>query len=109
MTFLGTASSSLRQGDRLLPTVGLKIADDDIDATAPELVGFRQHLVGLADACGVAEKHPQPAASSGVAGPRAPRSLSHWGNTRTSMPSASRISRSSGVPPRRPRQVRRRL
>jgi hypothetical protein len=31
------------------------------------------------------------------------------GNTRTSMPSASRTSRSSGVPPRRARQPRRRL
>ena len=52
----------------------------------------RQHLVGLADAGGVAEKDLQPSAR-GVQSSRR-----QCGKTRTSMPSASRISRSSRLP-----------
>src|SRR5215475_13542034 len=79
----------------------LEIADHDVDATPLELVRLGQHLVRLADAGRVAEKDLQMAPG--------PRRLVHCGNTRTSIPSASRIKRSSGVPPRRERQFRRRL
>ncbi len=36
--------------------VGLEVADDDIDAFVLQLLGLRQHLIGLADARRVAEK-----------------------------------------------------
>ena len=53
---------SFAQRDRFLPAVRLEVADDDVDATALQLVGLRQHLVGLADTRGVAEEDLQPAA-----------------------------------------------
>ena len=81
----------------------LEIADDDVDALTLQLVRFGQHLVGLADAGGIAEEHLETTpARCGIG-------HGQCGKTRTSMPSASRIRRSSGVPSRRVRQVRRRL
>ena len=72
------------QRDRFLAPVRLEVADDDVDAAPLQLAGFGQHLVGLADAGGVAEEHLQASACAPF--------VAHCGKTRTSMPSAWRIS-----------------
>ena len=97
----GNGFQAFAQRDRLPPSVRLEVADDDVNAALFELVGFRQHLVGLADTRRIAQKDFEPTARR--------RWVRHCGKTRTSMPSASRIRRSSGVPPSRFRQPRRRL
>src|SRR5262249_4530231 len=88
--------------DRLLAAVRLEVADDDIDAAALELARLHEHLIGLADARRVAEEHLEVTAAAGTR-------LRNCGKPRTPMPSAPPISRSSGVPPSRFRQLRRRL
>src|SRR5262249_44152082 len=82
--------------------VRLEIRDHDVDAALLQLVRLRQHLVRLADAGGVAEKDLQAAARGSIRHVR-------WGKTRTSMPSAPSINRSSGLPRSQARQSRRRL
>src|SRR5262249_4042557 len=87
--------------DRLFAAVRLEVADDDVDALPLQLARLGEHLVGLADAGGVAEEDLEAAARA--------RRVGHCGKTRTSIPSALPIRRSSGVPPSRLRQLRRRL
>src|SRR5690348_4809755 len=81
---------AVRQRHGVLPAVRLEVTDDDIDPAALELLRFDEHLIGLAHARGIAQKHLQ----ASTRGPR--RGYVHCGNTRTSIPSASRISWSSG-------------
>src|SRR5262249_15833249 len=85
---------ALAERNGLLPAGRLEVADADVQSGLVHLTGLAQHLIGLADTRGVPEKDLEPAAAS----------VGHCGNTRTSIPSASRMSRSSGVPPRRSRQ-----
>src|SRR5262245_26747207 len=96
----------LEAGDerhRLLAAVRLEIGDDDVEALLAERPGLGQHLVGLANAGGIAEKDLQATAPCGIAGHE------RCGKTRTSIPSAPSIKRSSGLPRQRASQSRRRL
>ena len=69
----GNGFQILAERDRFLAAVRLEVADDDVDAAPFQLVGFRQHLVGLADARGVAQEHLEPAAFPRLVGGRSLR------------------------------------
>src|ERR1700688_1068873 len=47
--------------DRILPSMGLEVTNDNVLARALELLGFFQHAVRLTDACRVAKKYFQQA------------------------------------------------
>ncbi len=47
---------TLRLRDRILAAVRLEITDHDVDALALELLRLFQHLIGFADAGGVAQE-----------------------------------------------------
>ena len=49
-------------GDRVLPSVRLEVADDDVASLRPELLRLLEHPEGLPDARGVPQEHFQPAA-----------------------------------------------
>ena len=80
-------------GDGVLAPVRLEVSDRHIVPVALQLLRLFEHLVGLADAGRVSRAEcaacPVAGAGSLISGPL-------FGNTRTSMPSASRISRSTG-------------
>ena len=82
--------------DRILAAVRLEVADHDVDALRPQLLRLGQHLVSLADAGRVAQKYFEFAARAHQSHYQAA-----WrrgcGNIRTSIPSASLISRSTGL------------
>ena len=69
--------------DRVLPPVTFEITDHDVYAVGLELLSFLQHAVGLAGAGRVSKKDFEFATHR------------YWGKTRTSMPAANSISRST--------------
>ena len=89
-------------GDRVLPSVRLEVAHDDVASLRPELLRLLEHPEGLPDTRGVPQEHLEPAAPRMSC--RAPEVPHSRGNTRTSMPSASRIRRSTRFALRRASQ-----
>ena len=73
----GNGLQTLAERDRLLAPVRLEVADHDVDAAPLQLVGFGQHLVGLADASGVAQEHLEPAPFPWLARGRSLRKHAH--------------------------------
>src|SRR5262249_52300642 len=92
---------TLGERDGFRASVRLEVTDDDVNAETFQIVRLAQHLIGLSHPGGVPQEDFEPAARG--------LPVRHCGKTRTSIPSASRMRRSSGVPPRRFRQPRRRL
>lgn len=73
----------------------LKITDYDVAALPLEFLGLAQHLVGLADARGIAQEDFEFSALPGTH--RVTSSELACGNIRTSIPSASLTKRSTGL------------
>src|SRR5262249_17487950 len=88
-------------GDCFFAAMRFEIAHDHVHTAGLQLLGFFEHLIGLADACGVTHEDLQ------LAPLRVRHNLfwitlaSYCGKTRTSIPCPSHISSSSG--PRRNR------
>src|SRR5262249_9642745 len=96
----------LNFSDGVLASMRLEISNDDVDSFRLELLRFFEHPIGFARPGGITEVDLQSAA-------RGRWRLAHGrglcGNTRTSIPSASSIRRSTGLPRRRFHQPLRRL
>ena len=81
--------------DCVFSAVRLEVADDDIGTLLLQLLRLLEHPIGLSGSSSITEEYLQTAAACGL---KLLHAVVLCGNTRTSIPSASWIRRSTGFP-----------
>src|SRR2546426_1880941 len=81
--------------DSVLSAVRLEVADDDIGSLLLKLLRLLEHSIGLSGSSGITKEYLQTAAARRL---RLLHAVVLWGKTRTSIPSAKSMRRSTGFP-----------